>query len=131
MYQLGGESRDAVMHYCESRLKKGLRPQEPCAQSTTVLPVVVVHGRDVRIVETDVHRYGRTVGEVYIGEQRVTLALVTAGLAWHYKKYSDDTALNDAEIEAREAGRGLWADPRHVAAWEWRRLSKDERDELR
>jgi endonuclease YncB( thermonuclease family) len=76
-------------------------------------------------------RYGRTIADVYVGEQRVTLALVTAGLAWHYKKYSDDAVLNDAEIGAREAGRGLWSDPRHVAPWEWRRLSKDERDELR
>lgn len=91
----------------------------------------LVHGRDVRIVATDTDRYGRTIAEVYVDDQRVTLYLVGAGLAWHYKKYSDDIALDEAEIHAREAGKGLWADSRYVPPWEWRGLSKDERDKLR
>ncbi|MCS7469552.1 thermonuclease family protein [Stieleria sp. ICT_E10.1] len=77
-------------------------------------------------------RYGRTIGEVYAGGQRLGVDLVAAGLAWHYTQYApDDTDLANAEREAREAKRGLWSDPRHVAPWDWRKLSKEERDQLR
>lgn len=36
-------------------------------------------------------------------------ALARAGLACHYRRYSDDPALERAEGEARAAGRGFWA----------------------
>ncbi|QEF99742.1 Thermonuclease precursor [Stieleria maiorica] len=87
---------------------------------------------DVTIIDLGQDRYGRTIGEVIAGGRRLGVDLVAAGLAWHYVKYSpDDTELADAERTAREAKRGLWSDPRHVAPWEWRKLSKDERDQLR
>ena len=84
--------------------------------------VIVDHGED---------RYGRTIGDVMIDRASLNFALVAAGLAWHYKKYSDDESLAAAENAAREAKRGLWSDPRHVPPWEWRKLSKAERDALR
>jgi hypothetical protein len=31
------------------------------------------------------------------------------------------------EVEAREAKRGLWADPNPVPPWEWRRRSRPHR----
>jgi len=57
--------------------------------------------------------------------------LVQRWLAWHYKQYSDDERLADDEDGAKAAKLGLWSDPRHVAPWEWRKLSKEERDNLR
>jgi hypothetical protein len=50
----------------------------------------------------------------------VSLALVQAGLAWHFLRYSEDPKLAAAEREARTAHRGLWADPSPVAPWSFR-----------
>ena len=46
--------------------------------------------------------------------------MVKAGLAWHYKQYSSDPVLAQAEIDARNAKAGLWADPHAIAPWEFR-----------
>jgi hypothetical protein len=59
---------------------------------------------------------------------------VDQGWAWHATKFSDDKTLALLERQARAAKRGLWAaeDGREpVAPWDWRKLSKEERDLLR
>jgi hypothetical protein len=46
----------------------------------------------------------------------INLEMVRAGFAWHYKQYSKDRQLAAAEVAAREARRGLWADKAPAAA---------------
>ena len=47
-------------------------------------------------------------------------ALVKDG--WWYRKYAPGNAeLEKLESEAREAQRGMWADPHPVPPWEWRK----------
>ena len=47
------------------------------------------------------------------------------GWCWWYRKYAPGNAeLETLESEAREAQRGLWADPHPVPPWEWRKKSK-------
>lgn len=91
----------------------------------------LIGGKQVKYVVRDSDRYGRSIADVYLGNLYVNLWLVQQGLAWHYVAYSDDTVIAAAEAEARAAGRGLWSDPRKVAPWNWRKLSKLERDEFR
>lgn len=92
----------------------------------------LIGGTDVRVVPVDVDRYGRMVADLYSDDASVNRALVQTGLAWHYVKYApDDQELADAERAARQAGLNLWSDPRHVPPWDWRKLSKEERDKLR
>ena len=43
-----------------------------------------------------------------------------AGLAWWYRQYSKDASLGVLEEDARQARRGLWADPNPVPPWEVR-----------
>jgi len=69
----------------------------------------------------------RIVGKILIEERDANLEMVRAGLAWHYKKYQSEQSYEDrqtyaqAENEAREHRLGLWADPRPIEPWEWRR----------
>ena len=72
----------------------------------------------------DVDRYGRFVSRVSVGGEDLSLALVAAGLAWHYVRYSDDAALARAEADARRKRIGLWAQSVPVAPWEFRRQSR-------
>lgn len=91
-----------------------------------------IGGEAVRVVTHSEDRYGRTIGDVFADDSLINLEIVKAGLAWHYVKYApDDKALAEAEAEARAAKLGLWSDRRHVAPWDWRKLSKEERDKLR
>jgi endonuclease YncB( thermonuclease family) len=72
-------------------------------------------------------RYERILGKVLLNDEDMNLEQVRAGMAWHYKKYrkeqtpSDRELYSQAEIEAREAGRGLWHDPAPVPPWEHRK----------
>ncbi|MEX1027411.1 MAG: thermonuclease family protein, partial [Candidatus Paceibacterota bacterium] len=65
-------------------------------------------------------RYQRTLGHVYVDGQYVNQKLVAEGWAWHYKKYSTDQRLADAETAARNAKLGLWKEPQQIAPWDWR-----------
>jgi len=51
--------------------------------------------------------------------------LVQDGWSWWYRKYAPgDTVLEGLEEEAREAKKGLWADPRPVPPWIYRKTSQ-------
>ncbi|MEQ8789887.1 MAG: thermonuclease family protein [Pirellulaceae bacterium] len=84
-------------------------------------------GKQVRVRVTGQDRYGRTLGEVLVGDESANHALVRDGFSWHYKKYSSDAALAASEVSAREAKVGLWADVNPIPPWEWRDLSASER----
>jgi micrococcal nuclease len=104
-----------------------------------------IGGQTVRVVTHDKDRYGRTIGDVYLKDVPgsnfrpgtilpdwyVDRELVKRGLAWHYKKYSDDENLAMDEIRAKDLKLGLWSDARSIPPWDWRKLSKEERDKLR
>lgn len=67
-------------------------------------------------------RYGRLIGVVYNSQQaELNYALVEAGLAWHFKKYSSEQRYDQAERQARKQQKGLWAAPRPVEPWNWRK----------
>jgi len=71
------------------------------------------------------------VGKVVVRGQDANLEQVRRGLAWHYKKYereqepSDRVSYAEAEIEARIARRGLWADPESISPWDWRKSRRN------
>ena len=79
-------------------------------------------GQPAQVVSSGKDRYGRVLGEVFVGEGResVNQRLVRDGWAWHYTRYSRSRQLAELEREARAARRGLWSGPRPVPPWEWR-----------
>jgi len=86
----------------------------------------MVFGNLVRLEVAGKDKYRRTLGHVFVGETLVNLAQVKRGFAWHYKKYSKDAELGEAEAKAREAHLGLWKDASPVAPWDWRSASKNK-----
>ena len=79
-------------------------------------------GTTIRYRQVDIDRYGRTVATVYLEDgTELNLAILKAGFAWHYRRYSDRQDYADAEEGARRAGIGLWADKDPTPPWEWRR----------
>ena len=75
-------------------------------------------------------RYERILGKVLLSDEDMNLEQIRAGLAWHYKKYQKDQApsdrelYSDAEVEAREAKRGLWYDSEPAPPWEYRKSKR-------
>lgn len=66
-------------------------------------------------------RNGRLIGVIFTKEGlNVNKEMVRLGMAWHYKKYSDDMSYDVLEKEARKAKVGLWIDPNPIAPWDFR-----------
>ena len=100
----------------ESKQPFGTRSQQLLSSKT--------FGKDVKVDVSTKDRYGREIGDVYVGSTWVNRVMVTHGMAWHYKAYSDDERLAEAEQTARERKEGLWADKEPVPPWEWRKARR-------
>lgn len=62
-------------------------------------------------------RYGRILGHIYLGDRWINKEMVADGWAWHFKRYSSDADLAQAEEKARVARIGLWADKEPLPPW--------------
>jgi micrococcal nuclease len=76
----------------------------------------------VMLVGSEKDRYGRTLGYSYLEDgTELGEAMISAGMAWHFKKYNDSDKLAELEIEARSKRLGLWKDENPMPPWEKRR----------
>jgi endonuclease YncB( thermonuclease family) len=76
-------------------------------------------------------RYGRVIGEIFVGKRCINHAMVSRGAAWWYRKYSPTEAcLRSLEEEAQEHRNGLWKSPDTVAPWIWRKGRSTKRAEV-
>jgi endonuclease YncB( thermonuclease family) len=93
------------------------------AQSTKYLASLIFR-KHVTIEAKNRDRYGRVVGIARVGGINVNEALLRGGYVWHYKVY--DRNQNWARLEggARVERRGLWADPKAVPPWQWRKAAR-------
>ncbi len=72
----------------------------------------LVKGKAVRIVAIDTDRYGRTLGEMYVGTVLVNVGMLKAGLAQTYIWDKDDINANtyvSAETKAQKDEKGIWS----------------------
>ncbi len=75
----------------------------------------------IKIIWYRLDRNKRYIADGYLPDGRsLSLEMVRAGYAWHFKKYSSDPALAKAETEARQQKFGLWLDPNPEAPWDKR-----------
>ncbi len=69
--------------------------------------------------------WGRYITYVYTPDGKdVSLLMIQAGMAWHFKKYDSDEKYSNAEIAARKGGKGLWHDAGPIAPWDFRASKK-------
>jgi endonuclease YncB( thermonuclease family) len=96
---------------------------QPFGQQAKQATSTLLFGKDVKI-EThgrDKHRW--TLGTVFQGEVNVNHLLVKEGWCWWFSKLvPKDAVLRQFEQEAKEAKKGLWADPNPTPPWLYRRL---------
>lgn len=67
--------------------------------------------KSIEVEVLDLDRDQRVIGRVFVDGKDISAALISDGAAWFYEQYARDPSLYDLEIEARDAGRGLWGLP--------------------
>jgi micrococcal nuclease len=78
-------------------------------------------GKTVIIRPTGADQHGRTLANVILPDGRnLNRELVRLGYARWFRRYSKDESLGCLEADARHARRGLWADAKPIAPWDWR-----------
>jgi endonuclease YncB( thermonuclease family) len=87
----------------------------------------LVGEKDVVVMWEKKDRYGRILGDVHLGDRLINLEMVQDGMAWHYKQYSKDKELAEAEDEARKAKKGIWGDKSPVPPWEFRKKGREKK----
>ncbi|WP_439486960.1 thermonuclease family protein [Blastomonas fulva] len=85
----------------------GQRRQQACGKAAAAWLKALVENKRLSCVATDRDRYGRLVAVCRLNGRDVGAALVEAGWATAYRKYSLDYI--SAESRARAARRGVWA----------------------
>lgn len=101
------------------------------SKKTQKLAPELVFEKEVRVVTHGNDRYGRTIGDVFIGQTNVNEKLVEDGWAWNYVKYSTSQRLAELEKEARASKKGLWAGKSPVATWDYRAEQARQRADKR
>lgn len=82
----------------------------------------MVYGRVVEVRPVDQDDYGRLVAWVSLEGKTLNEELVSAGMAWWYKRYAPkEKELARLEKQARKGRKGLWSLPDPTPPWEFRR----------
>ena len=89
----------------------------PCGRAATDRLAALTAGRDVRCERIEDDGRGRIVARCFADGDDLSQAMVEAGLAWAFVKYSRDYVAN--EDRARVARRGVWRAPTEPP-WDFR-----------
>lgn len=112
IYRINGIDAPEMGQKCKSGSKSW-----PCGKEAANLMVSLVQGQAVDCVTHTKDQYGRQIATCYVGEQDLGAAIVEAGLAWAYVRFSDEYV--EEEQAARDAGSGIWSDE-NQPAWAFR-----------
>ena len=91
----------------------------------------------VSVSGSRIDRNGEFVGRVLVYGRDVSLEMVIAGYAWHYKQFTNEQTERDrqlfegAELHARKSRFNLWSDSKPVPPWEFRHEPSEPTVELR
>ena len=97
----------------------------------------MVLDKAVSVSGSRIDKNGEFVGRVLVYGRDVSLEMVIAGHAWHYKQYPNEQTERDrqlfegAELHARKSRFNLWSDSKPVPPWEFRNEPSEPTVELR
>jgi endonuclease YncB( thermonuclease family) len=74
----------------------------------------------VRVEGAARDQHGRLLGTLWLDGRDINREMVADGWAWAFTGFADDEDLMAAESAARQARRGLWAEPNPVPPSRWR-----------
>ena len=101
--------------------------QRPWGQQAAFrLKQLLPAGQAVQVREIERDRYGRTVAELYLGNQSVNLMMVKEGQAVVYPQYLNGCSETldqylSAEAQAKAQKLGFWNQPNPLMPWDFRR----------
>jgi len=84
-------------------------------------------GKQVQLEISDIDRYKRMVGIIWIGDRNINLEMVQEGYAEAYLEYLKEPYREQfilAEREAKSARRGIWALPKYERPNDFRKRLK-------
>jgi endonuclease YncB( thermonuclease family) len=84
----------------------------------------ILLNRTVVVLMKDVDQYGRIVAALSVDGRDIGAELIAAGAAWNYAQFSQDERFATLESGAREARRGLWAQPEPTPPWLFRAAAR-------
>lgn len=91
----------------------------PCGATSTAYLAALLSRGPATCIGTDRDRYGRLLATCHVGVVEVNRAMVAAGHAVVFRRYSRAYLVEEAA--ARRAGRGIWADPSPQMPWDYRK----------
>ena len=99
------------------------RGKQPYGNRAKIALSDLCFGQMVKIhTEGKYDGYGRLIAVIYNNQGlNVNKEMVRLGMAWHYKKHSDDYSYDVLEKEARSLKIGLWQDNNPIAPWNYRK----------
>ncbi len=110
---------DNKQHQHKIRLEGIDAPEKgmPYAKKSREYLSELLKNKSVHIKITGYDKYNRILARVLVNKKEVNLAMLNAGLAWHYKKYNKDAIYAEAEQKAQKNKIGLWQGARPLAPW--------------
>ena len=124
---LDGDTIEVLNGHHADRIRlSGIENGQAYSKKAKQAASALVFGKKVTLQTHGYDKYRRTLADVILRDvTNVNHELVKEGWCWWYRKYAPgDTVLEGLETDAREAKKGLWADPQPARPWEWRGTSK-------
>jgi micrococcal nuclease len=88
-----------------------------------------IYNKEVRFEPVETDAEGRACGRVYVGDRHINVEQVREGFGWHHTDHERIKEFAEAERDARDHRRGLWADRNPVEPWKYRREHREARRE--
>ncbi|QDU78212.1 Thermonuclease precursor [Bremerella volcania] len=86
------------------------------------------YGKDVIVAYEKPDQYGRILGHIYLNERWLNYDQLVSGMAWHYRHFSGDAYLAQAQKRAEAEKAGLWRDVSPLPPWRYRLAEKRQQE---
>lgn len=88
-----------------------------CGKAATEHLQKLVRGKRVQCTHREYDQYGRSIGVCHANGVELNAAMVEAGLAWSFRRFSSD--YNRLERQIKKTGKGIWQ-AKNTPAWDFR-----------